>query len=204
MNENFIFNLIQCISVVIVSITAIYGITSWRREAKWKRKYELAEEVLSLFYECREKIAIIRHPASYVGEGKTRKRRENEKPEETEILDNAYVFYERYEKEKEPFLKLASLKFRFIAIFGKDANVPFDQMSKILSDIFFAANRLGNRYWKDQGHKKLTDEQLDKHLEEMEKYEDIVWNSFENDKIELKVDKCIEEIEKYCLLIMQK
>lgn len=204
MNENFIFNLIQCISVVIASVTAIYGIASWRRETKWKRKYELAEEVLSLFYECKEKIEIIRSPASYVGEGKTRKRKENERPEETEILDSAYVFYERYEKEKEPFIKLATLKFRFIAIFGKDANTPFDEMRKILSDILFAANRLGNRYWKDQGRKKFTEEQFEKHLIEMEKYESIVWTSYENDEVELKVDKCIEKIEKCCLLIMKK
>ncbi|MEN2412152.1 hypothetical protein [Flavobacterium mesophilum] len=204
MSENFIFNFIQCISVVVASVTAIYGITSWRRETKWKRKYELAEEVLSLFYECKEKIAVIRHPASYVGEGKTRKRRENEKPEESEILDNAYVFFERYEKEKEPFLKLASLKFRFIAIFGKEATLPFDEIAKILSDIFFAANRLGNRYWKDQGRKNFSEEQFDRHLQEMEKYEDIVWNSFENDKIELKIDNCIAKIEKYCLSIIQK
>lgn len=151
-----------------------------------------------------KKIAVIRSPASYVGEGKTRKRRENENPEETEILDNAYVFYERYEKEKEPFLKLATLKFRFIAIFGKDANVPFDEIAKILSDILFAASRLGNRYWKDQGRRNFTEQQFEKHLKEMEKYENIVWTSYENDEMELKVDKCIGKIEKYCLEIMHK
>lgn len=46
---NLFFDVIKSLSIIIASIVAIYGINSWRREAKWKRKYELAEEVLSLF-----------------------------------------------------------------------------------------------------------------------------------------------------------
>lgn len=204
MKENFVFDLIQCICVIIASVTAIYGITSWRRELKWKRKYELAEEVLSLFYECKEKISIIRSPGGYVGEGKTRKRSENEKPEETEILDNAYVFFERYKREKEPFIKLYTLKFRFIAVFGKNANEPFDEMRKIVNEILMAANRLGNRYWKDQGRKRFTEQQFEKHLAEMEKYEEIVWTTYDDDEFENKVNKSIEKIEIYCLSIMKQ
>lgn len=205
MNQDLIFNIIQSICVITASITAIYGISTWRREAKWKRKYELAEEVLSLFYECKEKISIIRSPMSYVGEGKTRKRNENEKAEETEIMDNAFVFIERYEKEKEPFLKLYTLKFRFIAVFGKQANEPFDEIRKTVNEIMFSANKLGKRYWRDQGRRNFTDEQLDKHLAEMEKLENIVWSTYEeNDVIEQKVDKCIVKIETYCLEIMKK
>jgi hypothetical protein len=205
MNQDLIFNIIQSTCVITTSITAIYGISTWRREAKWKRKYELAEEVLSLFYECKEKISIIRSPMSYVGEGKTRKRNENEKAEETEIMDKAFVFIERYEKEKEPFLKLYILKFRFIAVFGKQANEPFDEIRKIVNEIMFSANKLGKRYWRDQGRRNFTDEQFDKHLAEMEKLENIVWSTYEeNDVIEQKVDKCIVKIETYCLEIMKK
>ncbi len=205
MNQNLIFNIIQSICIMIASITAIYGITSWRREAKWKRKYELAEEVLSLFYECKEKISIIRSTIGYVGEGRTRKRFENEKPEETEIMDSAYVFIERYEREKEPFLKLQTLKFRFIAVFGKRANEPFDEIRKIINEIMSAANRLGSRYWKDQSRRNFTDQQFDRHLAEMKKYENIVWASFEeDDDIEKKVNACIKKIETYCLDIMKK
>ncbi len=96
---NLVFEIIKVVAVVIASFVAIFGITSWRREAKWKRKYELAEEVLSLFYEVRERIESIRSPFSNTQEGKTRKRGENENGEVAEILDNAYVVFERYEKE---------------------------------------------------------------------------------------------------------
>jgi len=128
---NTVINFIQSISIIIASAVAIWGINSWRREAKWKRKYELAEEVLSLFYECKEKFQIIRSPFSNTSEGKTRKRSEDESQDDTARLDSAYVFFERYEKEKEPFTKLLSLKFRFMTIFGKESGEPFDEIKKI-------------------------------------------------------------------------
>lgn len=199
------FDTIQSLSVIIASIVAIYGITSWRREATWKRKYELAEEVLSLFYECKEKFQIIRSLAGHSLEGNTRKRGENETSDETQRLDNAYVFIERYEREKEPFTKLWSLKFRFMTIFGKDAGQPFDEIRKILHTIFFAASKLGQRYWKDQGSRRFTDAEFQKHLKEIQENEDIIWGSFdENDKIAIQVDKCIVQVEKYCESIMTK
>ena len=205
MEMDLAFKILQSISVITASIVTICGITSWRREAKWKRKYELAEEVLSLFYECKEKIAIIRSPHSYSKEGKTRKRGENESQEETERLYNAYVFIERYDKEKEPFIKLWTLKFRFMALFGKEANKPFDEISQILNSIFLAAHHLGQRYWKEQGQKTFTDAQFEKHLQVMNKYEKIIWADYdESDEITSQVNSCISKIEKYCVTIMKK
>ena len=169
MNSNLIFSIIQSVAVVIASGVAVYGITSWRREAKWKRKYELAEEVLSLFYECKEKIAMIRSPFSFTTEGKTRKRREGETPEESERLDSAYVFIERYEQNKEPFSKLQALKFRFMTIFGKEADKNFHEINVVLNTIFHSANRLATREWRDQGYKQFSDDQHKKHLEQNSK-----------------------------------
>lgn len=184
---------------------AIWGINSWRREAKWKRKYELAEEVLSLFYECKEKFQIIRSPIGLTNEGKTRKRSENESSDETQRLDNAYVFIERYEREKDPFIKLGALKFRFMTLFGKESGEPFDEIRKILNTIFFAANRLGQRYWKDQGFFDLEDERFQKHLKEMHENEAIIWAQYdETDKIARQIDECVLKIETYFSTIISK
>lgn len=59
---SYVLKNLDSISVMIASWAAIWGINSWRREAQWKRKYDLAEEVLSLFYESRDKIRFIRSP----------------------------------------------------------------------------------------------------------------------------------------------
>jgi hypothetical protein len=200
-----VIDILQGGSIVFASFVATYGISSWRREARWKRKYELAEEVLSTFYEVSEKFDIIRSPIGYVGEGNTRKRNENETEEESKILDNAYVVIERYEKEQAPFIKLRSMKYRFMVLYGKKSGEPFDEISKLTNKLFLSSNRLGQRYWKDQGRVKFTDEQFARHLEEMHKCEEIFWADYgENDKFKKDTNITISKIEKICQAIIEK
>jgi len=201
---NLIFEILQNISIVIASFVAIYGINSWRTEMVWKRKYELAEEVLSLFYEARDSIEIIRSPYGNTGEGKTRKRKENETEEQSEILDRAYVIYERYEKVKTTFTKLKSLKYRFMAIFGQDKGLPFDNLTKILTKLFFASYKL-ETYWNDQVRRKLTDEQFQKHIDKIEKFKETIWSGYgEPDQINDEINKIVDNIEKICKTIIEK
>jgi len=196
MGIQIISNIIQNLAVITASIIAIHGINSWRRETKWKKKYELVEDTLVLFYETDEKLKIIRSPAGYVGEGRSRKRREDETPEESDRLDNAYVIYERWEKEKEPFLKLQTIKFRFIAVFGKEFIAPFEEVTRIMNEIFLANNRLRDRYWKDQGRKNFTNEELKKHVEKMQQEEAKIWDSWDDtDVIRIRMKQAIEQIE---------
>ena len=200
-----VFSIIQSISIIIASSVAIWGINSWRREAKWKRKYELSEEVLALFYECREKFQVIRSPFGHSMEGKSRKRNENESPQESERLDSAYVFIERYEKEKEPFIKLMPLKFRFMTLFGKEAGEAFDEVRRILNKIFFAANSLGQRYWRNQGKPFQNEQSFHVHLKEMHENEAIIWGHYDkDDKIAQEIDVCISKIETFCSTIMNR
>ena len=65
--------LIKNISIIIASWTAVYGIDQWRREYRGKRQAELAEEVLSLFYEAQDAVRHIRNPFGFGGEGASRK-----------------------------------------------------------------------------------------------------------------------------------
>jgi hypothetical protein len=198
-------NLIQAFSVTIASIVAVYGISSWRRETKWKRKYELAEEVLSCFYDVSERFDIIRNPVGYVGEGRTRKRNENELPGESEILDSAYVVMERFEKEKVPFIKLKSLKYRFMVLYGKEAGEPFDEIMRLKSKLFFASHILGHKYWKYQGKRNFTEEQFQKHLENMHKQEAIFWSNIEEkDDFKEAVNKVISKLESICKNIIER
>lgn len=205
MNFETIINIIETSSIVIASFVAIYGISSWRRETKWKRKYELAEEVLSCFYEISERFDEIRCPAGYVGEGSTRKRKDNESEEESLILDNAYVVFERYEKDKTPFIKLMSLKYRFMVLYGKEAGKPFEEILQLRNKLFSASHLLGQRYWKDQGRKTFTESQFEKHLKKMEELEAIFWADYgEKDEFKDSVNKVVTKIEAICKEIITK
>ncbi len=200
-----ILDILKSISIIIASGVAIYGINSWRRETKWRRKYELAEDTLSLFYEVQDAIETIRSPISYSGEGKSRKQLDNEKPEDSDVLDMAYTVIERFEKNNGPFYKLRALKYRFITIFGVESEKPFNDIVKLTNKILSASNLLGNRYWIDQGRKKLSEKQSDHHLKKIQEFEDFIWDSYEeDDKVRTQLKTIINEIEKTCESVLKR
>ncbi|TDI82488.1 MAG: hypothetical protein E2O80_02055, partial [Betaproteobacteria bacterium] len=81
---------VSSISVLIAALTFIAGVSAWKREFVGKRRIELAETVLALFYEAEDAIKQIRSPFSFDGEGSTRKHADNELEAESRILDQAY------------------------------------------------------------------------------------------------------------------
>ncbi len=103
-------DIIQSGAVTIASIVAIYGISAWRVEFIGKRRIELAEDVLALFYQAKDAIEAMRSSFGYVGEGTTRQPRSDEKPEHKESLDQAYVLIERYNKYADVFSRLHARK----------------------------------------------------------------------------------------------
>jgi hypothetical protein len=198
-------DILESISLIIAAWTVIIGVNAWRHEFIGKRRIELAEEVLALFYEARDVISYIRSPFGYVGEGSSRKSSENESPEEKQIYDNAYVVVERYNKNQELLNKIYSMRYRFMAQFGKEASVPFDDLRKIVNDIFISSRML-THHWKDQGRRTWKSEaEFNKHLEEMHKYEAVFWEmSVDDDPIIPRVSAVISNIEDQCNAIIGK
>ena len=198
-------NILESVSLIIVAWAVIIGVNAWRREYVGKRRLELAEEVLSLFYEARDVIRYIRNPFSYSGEGSTRNAAPNESPEEKQINDNAYVVFERYNKRQDLFNKLYSMRYRYMAQFGKDSAKPFDDLYKIVNEIFTSAHMLSH-YWKQQGRRNWkNDEEFQKHLKDMRKYESIFWeHGFDEDSITPKVNAVISDIEAQSLKIIEQ
>jgi len=193
------------IASVIASVTVIFGVNAWRREYIGKKKLELAEEVLALFYEAQDTISYIRNPFSFVGEGSTRNVAPNESTEEKQINNNANVVFERYEKRKDLFNKLYSMRYRYMAQFGKDSAKPFEDLRKIVNDIFISARMLPH-FWLDQGRRQWkNDQEFQEHLKEMHRCEAIFWEkSSEKDPIIPRVNLVISDIEAQSLRIIGK
>jgi hypothetical protein len=184
------------ISVIIAALTIISGIRAWKREYIGKRKIELAEDALMLFYQARDAIREIRNPFSRIDEGSSRQKGANEAASETELLNRAYVVYERYQKKEELFNKLQSIRYRFMARFGRQHEAPFIEFSKILNDILISAQMLGSYYWQRQGRVKMEAEEFKKHLEEMHEHERVFWfQGEERDQIGPRVENVIKQIE---------
>jgi hypothetical protein len=82
-----------------------------------------------------------------------------------------------------------------MALFGDNAAKPFNDLNKVINDIFIASEML-RFYWKDQGHREWkNDDEFKKHLDEMHKYEAIFWQITPKDEITPRVDAVISEIE---------
>jgi len=191
-----IADVITAVSVAIAALAFVVGVNAWRREFVGKRRIELAENVLALFYEAQDAIRQIRNPFGFVGEGTTRKRSDYESEEEAKILDNAYVVYERYQKREKLFAEIRSMKYRVMAAFGSNAGESFDELNMIINEIFSAAEILGTHYWKRQGRVRMSKEELEEHLAGMYKYEAVFWfKGEENDEITPRVQHAIEKIE---------
>ena len=184
------------ISVTIGALTLILGIRAWKREYIGKRKIELAEDTLMLFYQARDAIREIRSPFGRIGEGSSRQKGDNETDSETELLNRAYVVYERYQKKEDIFNKLQSTRYRFMARFGRKNEATFIELNNILNDIFISAQMLGTHYWQRQGRVKMEGEEFKRHLNEMHEHEATFWFQGEKrDKIGPRVEKVIEQIE---------
>ena len=185
-------------SIIVASCTAIYGIGSWRREYVGKKRVELAEEVLCLFYEAKDAVQHIRNPFSYASEGNSRKVGENETPEQKEAYDRAYVLFERFNTHIELFNKMHSMRYRFMAQFGIDAGKPFKDFRTILNTMQASAEALA-REWAKRYHYSRTKEQETSHYDFIKKQENIFWEGLpEEDTIKPKVERCIDDIEKIC------
>ena len=194
--------MIENIALVIASLIAVYGVNEWRRQLKGGREYELAEEVLTLMYECRDRLRIIRSPFSNTGEGSTRAVYPNETPEQSELLNRAYIVFERYEKNREVFSQLFGLRYRFMAVFGRESEKPLDQLKKSLNEFFVSANMLPT-YWLRQGRVPMEKDEFKRHLKEMHEYESVFWGTFsEKDHFDQKIEMIVSEIEATCSRII--
>lgn len=183
------------VSLTIASVVAIFGIDAWRREHVGKRRMELAEEVLALFYQVQDVIREIRSPFGYGGEGSSRKGNPSETPQEKATLDNAHVVIERYMKHSEFFSKIHAVRYRFQAQFGREKTKPFEDLNGVIKDIVMASRQLG-RYWSDRSPR--TDQQQEEHRKKVQKLEAIFWEGGGEDVTQPKVEALIAEMEKTC------
>ncbi len=199
-----IIEIFESLAVIVASIFAIYGINSWRREMKGRKEFELAEEVLALFYEAQDKIRAIRSPMGWAGEGESRKAGLEETEEEKRILDQAYAVFERYQKNQEPFNRLHALRYRFMVVFGREKAKPFDELRGLLSEIFIASRRL-SQLWLRQIRPIRRKQIEEKLLSDINKYEAIFWEGMgDPDPISPKLNGIVSEVEQICEEILRQ
>ncbi len=143
-----ILEIINTIAIITASGVAIYGINAWRKEFQGKRKIELAEEALCLFYRAERAIEAIRYPLYDLAQGQTREPEANETPEQKQARDRAYVIFKKVMEHGEIFDELHKLRFRFMVSFGKENAKLFDDLKRIVDEIWVSSKNLAELWTK--------------------------------------------------------
>lgn len=181
------------ISAIVALWFAIYGIDSWRREHIGRKRTDTAEEALALMYEAADAIEHIRHPVSFGSEHGEIERGESESEEQWQARRNANVAFVRYNQYQELFNKLHAMRYRFMALFGKEKAEPLIQLRRVVNEVLSAANAL-SRLW-PRGHFR-TDKQWENHQKQIEKYEAKFWSMMsEEDELANRVKDAVTAME---------
>lgn len=185
-------------ATIVAAASFVWGVFSWRASYLGQKKIELAEQVYEISLNCVDHVRAIRSPMSYVGEGSTRQRSDNESAGESELYDRAYVALERMEGRKEDFNKLFSLMPRFEFYFGEIATKPIRDIQEILQEIRSASFRL-RHYWIQQGRQFASGEEFQDHLTQMHAAEAVFWDGYNgDDPINPRLELAASQVKETC------
>ncbi len=137
-----VVDIVESCALIIAALVAVFGIAAWRREHVGRRRIELAEEVLAMFYEARLLVGAIRSRYIYFGEGSSREATEEESLVQKNRRDRANAINERFHRHQASFAKLGAVRFRFMAVFGADKEQLFERFDQYLGDLLAAADQL--------------------------------------------------------------
>jgi hypothetical protein len=184
------FSIIKDFVVSGVAISgAVVGwkaLSKWREETVGKRRLELAEDVLSAFYQIQEAIQDARTPLVLAEE------MVKEEGVPDEVAGNpAYAPIRRLRDAFEHIRDLRTKRHRFAAVFGRDATKPWDEVEAILNRMRAASDAL----------LRLRDEHTTASDPDAEFYREqrhILFRGLGDDLITPRLTAAVEQIEAIC------
>lgn len=191
-----LLQLAQTIVIALAAMAGWFGVRTWRAERRDRRRAEIAEDAMQVLYDAPETFQSIRNPASSGGEGSSRRRDDNEKPEETAARDLDFVPLERINNSKEYFGRAAKLRSLVRIYFGEDAAKPLSTILKSRLDIIFAVRMKNVLSRRDTS--KMKPEDQEKHYNKIQGYEDTFWGD-ENDDFAKRIKAAVSDMEKFAL-----
>ena len=134
-------------------------------------------------------------------EGQSRKADPKETNEEKQLLDAAFVAIERYQRYQELFNKLHAMRYRFMAQFGAEGAKPFDELRAQVNSVLSASHMLSMMWTRNLGRRRGAEGTEQFHMQ-VEKFENVYWEGFDDDPIKPEIDRIIREIEATCRAII--
>lgn len=199
-----VFNMgVVFVASAMPSGVALYGLRTWHREHVGKRRIELAQETLVLFYRARDAVRYIRMELSGPDDvDASIEKFDDETEEQWELRKKASIPRKRYRDNEEVFNQLRATRYQFMVLFGKEYEELFHRVVAIVSEIMLAARKLSAfaiRKRPPQNQKRLEE-----YEEKVEKLEAAIWEGDpEEDHISQKMDDLIKDVERVCRSIIE-
>lgn len=184
------------LAALVASFVVIYGVNTWRRDFVGKRKIEMAEETLCLFYRAKDAVRAMRSPMAYGEESDHIIRNDNESPAMFTARRTVAPLYKRYENHTELFAALHSTRYQFMARFGNSAGEPFDDLQKLVNDVLRAGRML--ILTADHRDEANDVDQRKRSFDQRRKYELVIWDHAQDDEINMRLSAVVESIETIC------
>ena len=153
----------------------------------WKRRTELAENVLADFYKAQAIFDNARSPISHRGEGATRPQDDWEAEATTNLLNTYYAPLERLNKELDFLSELHAKRYRFMALFGNGAGVHFQVFVRTYNRVSNATRMLiapGAEDYEQDLRQRLQ--------------ADIGWTVDANDGLRAEINAAVQAVEALC------
>lgn len=201
------FENISGISTLLGIIFVFYTLDAFRREHRWKKDVDLAEDALALFYEAKDTIQYIRSPFSFESETEDITQFPGESSREYTARKRASVVRVRYSKKSELFNKIHAIRYRFMSQIGKEKARPFEQLHRVNNTIMGASDALAH-LWAQEVEAlpvRHREETWRQHVEQEREYEAIFWSMArpgQPDTIAEEVSQIISDLENICAPII--
>lgn len=187
-----IYNCLEKLSAISdfgILIVAIWGMRSWYREYTYKKKSELAEEILCLFYQMQESISWIRHPAALDFEIDEIKKQTNRATCKGEAAPFYYLVAKlRIQEKKELIASFSALKYVAKAKLDKKLAPCFENIVRLINTISINSLHLFN----DGNNMSVATR---------EKMENVIWEGHSLCKekdMTSEIEENIKQVEKIC------
>lgn len=197
----------DCLSVIAAGL-AVWGIGAWRRDFVGKRKIELTEEALRLFYQARDAIAAMRAPMAFGAEMADVVRDERESSAKFHWRQTVAPLFKRYNERTELFAQLAVLRYRFMARFGEKSARPFVDIQETVHRVFVSARMLVETAEETTIPDGDQDGTLaaahERRRQQRAKWEEDIWGlGDEADKVAKDVNDIVARVEAICRPILK-
>jgi len=179
------------LSAIVVSILGFLGLKQWRRELSGKTKFDVARKLAILTNQYRDEFIRARNPFTFPGESFDRKKGNNEKADETQLLDEYFARRKRLAPLQDILGKIYEVSWEAEIVLDKDIAKYIEPLEKSFKDFFSSLEiYFQNSYQQVKRNKhSMSQDFMESHFEKIYGSEDDEFSKSVKESVTKLVDK---------------